>query len=56
METSSPIGKTQSGLAALLVTPSSKKLDGKANQVSKIDNFLYSVRWNNTINHNFLLA
>jgi hypothetical protein len=33
MEPSSPIGRTQSGLAALFVTPSSKKPDGKADQV-----------------------
>ncbi len=32
MEPSSPIGRTQSGLAALFVTPSPKKTDGKANQ------------------------
>jgi hypothetical protein len=33
MEPSSPIGRTQSGLAASFVTPSPKKTDGKANQV-----------------------
>jgi hypothetical protein len=33
MEPSSPIGRTQLGLAALFVTPSPKKLDGKANRV-----------------------
>ena len=33
MEPSSPIGRTQSGLAALFVTPSPKKTDGKADQV-----------------------
>ncbi len=32
MEPSSPIGRTQSGLAALFVTPSPKKIDGKADQ------------------------
>jgi hypothetical protein len=32
MEPSSPIGRTQSGLAALFVTPSPKKKDGKAYQ------------------------
>ncbi len=30
MEPSSPIGRTQLGLAALFVTPSPKKTDGKA--------------------------
>ncbi len=30
MEPSSPIGRTQSGLATLFVTPSPKKTDGKA--------------------------
>jgi hypothetical protein len=33
MEPSSPIGRTQSGLAASFVTPSPKKTDGKADQV-----------------------
>ncbi len=33
MEPLSPIGRTQSGLAALFVTPSPKKTDGKADQV-----------------------
>jgi hypothetical protein len=32
MEPSSPIGRTQLGLAALFVTPSPKKTDGKADQ------------------------
>jgi hypothetical protein len=32
MEPSSPIGRTQSGLAASFVTPSPKKMDGKADQ------------------------
>jgi hypothetical protein len=32
MEPSSPIGRMQSGLAALFVTPSPKKTDGKADQ------------------------
>ena len=32
MEPSSPIGRTQSGLAASFVTPSLKKTEGKANQ------------------------
>ncbi len=32
MEPSSPIGRTHSGLAALFVTPSLKKTEGKANQ------------------------
>jgi hypothetical protein len=32
MEPSSPIGRKQLGLAALFVTPSPKKMDGKANQ------------------------
>jgi hypothetical protein len=32
METLSPIGRTQSGLAALFVVPSPKKLEGKADQ------------------------
>ncbi len=32
MEPSSPIGRTQSGLADLFVTPSPKKKDGKADQ------------------------
>ncbi len=32
MEPSSPIGRTQSGLAALFVTPSPKKTDGKADR------------------------
>ncbi len=32
MEPSSPIGRTQSGLAALFVTPSPKKTEGKADQ------------------------
>jgi hypothetical protein len=32
MEPSSPIGRTQSGLAALFVTPSPKKTQGKANR------------------------
>ena len=32
MEPLSPIGRTQSGLAASFVTPSPKKTDGKANQ------------------------
>ncbi len=31
-ELSSPVGTTQSGLAALLVTPSLKKNDGNSNQ------------------------
>ncbi len=33
MEPLSPIGGTQSGLAALFVTPSPKKMDGKADRV-----------------------
>jgi hypothetical protein len=33
MEPSSPIGRTQSGLAASFITPSPKKTDGEANQV-----------------------
>ncbi len=33
MEPSSPIGRTQSGLAASFVTPSPKKTDGKADRV-----------------------
>ncbi len=32
MEPLSPIGRMQSGLAALFVTPSPKKMDGKADQ------------------------
>ncbi len=32
MEPSSPIGRTQLGLAALFVTPRLKKMEGKANQ------------------------
>ncbi len=32
MEPSSPIGRTQSGLAASFVTPSPKKTEGKANR------------------------
>jgi hypothetical protein len=32
MEPSSPIGRTQSGLAALFITPSQKKTDGKADR------------------------
>ncbi len=32
MDPSSPIGRTQSGLAASFVTPSSKKMDGKADR------------------------
>jgi hypothetical protein len=32
MEQSSPIGRTQLGFAALFVTPSPKKTDGKADQ------------------------
>ncbi len=32
MEPSSPIGRLQSGLAALFVTPSPKKMEGKADQ------------------------
>ncbi len=32
MEPSSPIGRTQLGLAASFVTPSPKKTDGKADQ------------------------
>ena len=32
MEPSSPIGRTQSGLAALFVMPSPKKMDGKADR------------------------
>ncbi len=32
MEPSSPIGRMQLGLAALFVTPSPKKTEGKANQ------------------------
>ena len=32
MEPSSPIGRTQSGLAALFVMPSPKKTEGKADQ------------------------
>jgi hypothetical protein len=32
MEPSSPIGRTQSGLAALFVTPSPRKRDGKADR------------------------
>jgi hypothetical protein len=32
MEPSSPIGRTQLGLAALFVTPSPKKTDGKADR------------------------
>jgi hypothetical protein len=32
IEPSSPIGRTQSGLAALFVTPSPKKTDGKADR------------------------
>ncbi len=33
MEPSSPIGRMQSSLAALLVTPSPKKTDGKADRI-----------------------
>ncbi len=32
MESSSPIGRTQSGLAASFVMPTPKKMDGKADQ------------------------
>ncbi len=32
MEPSSPIGRTQLGLAALFITPSQKKMDGKADR------------------------
>jgi hypothetical protein len=32
MEPTSPIGRTQSGLAALFVTPSPKKTEGKADR------------------------
>ncbi len=39
MEPSSPIGRTQSGLAALFVTPSPKKTDGKADRA--VDDKLY---------------
>jgi hypothetical protein len=39
MEPSSPIGRMQSGLAALFVTPSPKKTEGKANQA--VDNKPY---------------
>ena len=39
MEPSSPIGRTQSGLAALFVTPSPKKTEGKADQA--VDNEPY---------------
>jgi hypothetical protein len=35
METSSPIERTQSGLAALFVTPSPKKKDRKVDQAVK---------------------
>ncbi len=39
MEPSSPIGRTQSGLAVSFVTPSPKKTDGKADQA--VDDKLY---------------
>ncbi len=39
MKPSSPIGRTQSGLAALFVTPSPKKTEGRANQA--VDNEPY---------------
>ncbi len=32
MDPSSPIGRTELGLAALIVTPSPKKMDGKADR------------------------
>jgi hypothetical protein len=39
MEPSSPIGRTQWGLAASFVTPSQKKMEGKADQA--VDNEPY---------------
>jgi hypothetical protein len=36
----SPIGRTQSGLAALFVTPSPKKPDGKADQAVDDKSFI----------------
>ena len=39
-EPSSPIGKTQSGMAALIVTPSPKKLDGNGNQAVDEEPFI----------------
>jgi hypothetical protein len=39
-EPSSPIGRTQSGLAALFVTPSLKKLDGKADRAVDDESFI----------------
>jgi hypothetical protein len=39
-EPSSPIGRMQSGLAALFVTPSPKKMDGKADQAVDDESFI----------------
>jgi hypothetical protein len=40
MEPSSPIGRMQSGLAALFVTPSPKKTDGKADQAVDVEPYI----------------
>ncbi len=40
MEPSSPIGRTQSGLAASFVTPSPKKTDGKADQAVNDERYI----------------
>ncbi len=40
MEPSSPIGRTQSGLAALFVLPSPKKTDGKADQAANDEPYI----------------
>ncbi len=39
-EPSSPIGRTQSGLAALIVTPSPKKTDGNGDQAVDDEPFI----------------
>ncbi len=39
-EPSSPIGRTQSGLAALIVTPSPKEMDGNGNRAVDDEPFI----------------
>jgi hypothetical protein len=40
-EPSSPVGRMQSGLAALFVTPSPKKNDGNGNRFVEDEPFIY---------------
>jgi hypothetical protein len=53
MNPSSPIGRTQSGLAALFVMPSPKKMDGKADQAVDDERHKLSPQAQHKINTNY---